>query len=33
MSNIVDTSEDWIQNEILTAIDNIVAPKLELAIR
>ena len=33
MSNIVDTVEDRIQNAILTAIDNIVAPKLEVAIR
>ena len=33
MSNIVDTVEDKIQNEILTAIDCIVAPKIELAIR
>ena len=33
MSNIVDTFEDRIQNAILTAIDNIVAPKIELAIR
>ena len=33
MSNIVDTVEDRIQNAILTAIDNIVAPKFELAIR
>ena len=33
MSNIVDTVEDRIQNAILTAIDNIVAPKIELAIR
>ena len=32
-SNIVDTIEDRIQNTILTAIDNIVAPKIELAIR
>ena len=31
--NIVDTVEDRIQNAILTAIDNIVAPKIELAIR
>ena len=29
MSNIVDTVEDRIQNAILTAIDNIVAPKIE----
>ena len=27
MNNIVDTVEDRIQNAILTAIDNIVAPK------
>ena len=33
MSNIVDTVEDRIQNAILTAIDNIVAPKIESAIR
>ena len=33
MSNIVDTVEDEIQNAVLTAIDNIVAPKIELAIR
>ena len=33
MSNIVDTVEDRIQNAILTANDNIVAPKIELAIR
>ena len=33
MNNIVDIVEDWIQNAILTAIDNIVAPKIELAIR
>ena len=33
MSNIVDTVEDRIQNAIFTAIDNIVAPKIELAIR
>ena len=33
MSNIIDTVEDSIQNAILTAIDNIVAPKIELAIR
>ena len=32
-SNIVDTAEDRIQNAILTAIENIVAPKIELAIR
>ena len=33
MCNIVDTVEDRIQNAILTAIENIVAPKIELAIR
>ena len=33
MSNIIDTDEDKIQNAILTAIDNIVAPKIELANR
>ena len=33
MSNVVDTVEDRIQNAILTAIENIVAPKIELAIR
>ena len=33
MSKIVDTVEDRIQNALLTAIDNIVAPKIELAIR
>ena len=33
MSNIVDTVEDRIQNAISTATDNIVAPKIELAIR
>ena len=33
MSNIVDTVEDRIQNAILTAIENIVAPKIELSIR
>ena len=33
MSNIVDTFEDMIQNAILTAIDSIVAPKIESAIR
>ena len=33
MSNIVDTVEDRIHNAISTAIDNIVAPKVELAIR
>ena len=33
MSNFVDTVEDRIQNAILTAIKNTVAPKIELAIR
>ena len=33
MRNIVYTVEDRIQNAILTAIDNIVAPKIELAIK
>ena len=33
MINIVDTVEDRIQNAILTAVDNIVARKIELAIR
>ena len=33
MSNFVDTVEDRIQNAILAAIDNIVASKIELAIR
>ena len=33
MNNIVDTVEDRIQNAILTAIDSIIAPKTELAIR
>ena len=33
MSNIVNTVEDKIQNAILAAIDNIVAPQIELAIR
>ena len=33
MSNVVDTVDDRIQNSILTAIENIVAPKIELAIR
>ena len=33
MNNIVDTVEDRIQNAILTAIENIVALKIELAIR
>ena len=33
MSNFVDTVGDRIKNAILTAIENIVAPKIELAIR
>ena len=33
MSNIVYTVEDRIQNAILTAVENTVAPKIELAIR
>ena len=33
MANIVDTVEERIQNAILTAIDNNIAPKIELAIR
>ena len=33
MTNIVDTVEDRIQNEIFTATENIVAPEIELAIR
>ena len=33
MSSIADTVEDRIQNAILTAIDNIITPKIELAIR
>ena len=33
MNNIVDTIEDRTQNAILTAIDNIIAAKIELAIR
>ena len=33
MNNIVDMVEDRIQNAVLAAIDNIVAPKIELAIR
>ena len=33
MNNIVDTVEDRIHNAILTAIENIVAPKIELEIR
>ena len=33
MGNIVDKFEDRIQNAILTAIDTIITPKIELAIR
>ena len=33
MNIIIDTVEDRIQNAILTAFDNIIAPKIELAIR
>ena len=33
MSNIVDTVEGGIENAILTAIDCIVAPEIELAIK
>ena len=33
MNNNVDTVDDRIQNAILTAIDNNIAPKIELAIR
>ena len=33
MSNVVDTVDDRIQNAILTAIDNVIAPEIELAIR
>ena len=33
MNNFVETVEDRIQNAILTAIDNIVVPKIQLAIR
>ena len=33
VGNIVDTEEDRIQNALLTAIDNIIAPKIELVIR
>ena len=33
MSNIVDTVEDRINSAILSALDNIVAPQIELAIR
>ena len=32
MNNIVDTVEDKIRNAILTAFDNIVAPRIELAL-
>ena len=32
-SNIVDTVENRIQNAIFTAIENIVAPKIELPVR
>ena len=32
MGNIVDTVEDKIQNAILTAIDSIITPRIELAI-
>ena len=33
MGNIVDTVEDRIQNAILTGIDSINTPKIELAVR
>ena len=33
MGNIVDTVEDRIQNEILTAMDNNITPRIELAVR
>ena len=33
MSNIIDTVEDRMQNAILTATENVVTPKIELAIR
>ena len=33
MSNTVDTVEDRVQNAALTAIDNVIAPKIELAFR
>ena len=33
MSNFVDTVEDMIQNAISTAIDNIITPRVELAVR
>ena len=33
MSNVVETVENRIQKAILTGIDNIIAPKIELAIR
>ena len=32
-NNIAGTVEDGIQNAILTAIDNIIAPNIELAVR
>ena len=32
LSNFVDTGEDRIHNAILTAIDSIVAPKIEIAV-
>ena len=33
VNNIVDTVEDRIQNAVFTAIDNIVAPEIELEIK
>ena len=33
MGNIVDTVKNEVQNSILTAIDNIITPKIEFAIR
>ena len=33
MNNIVDTFEERIQNAFLTAIDNIAAPKIKVALR
>ena len=33
MGSIVDAVEDRIQNAILTAIDNIITPRIELAVR
>ena len=33
MNNIVDAIEDMIQNAILTAIDNIITPRIELTVR